>query len=35
MHASMRTGGDYDEIVNDLDQTRIILNYPLDLNFLN
>ena len=34
LHASMRTGGDYGAIANDLDQTRIILDYPLDLNFL-
>lgn len=34
MHASMRTGGDYGAIANDLDQTRIILDYPLDLSFL-
>lgn len=34
MFASMRTGGDYGAIANDLDQTRIILDYPLDLNFL-
>lgn len=34
MLASMRTGGDYGAIANDLDQTRIILDYPLDLSFL-
>lgn len=34
LHASMRTGGDYGAIANDLDQTRIILDYPLDLGFL-
>ena len=34
MLASMRTGGDYGAIANDLDQTRIILDYPLDLGFL-
>lgn len=34
LQASMRTGGDYGMIANDLDQTRIILDYPLDLSFL-
>lgn len=34
MLATMRTGGDYSAIANDLDQTRIILDYPLDLSLL-
>ncbi|WP_321848112.1 OprD family porin [Pseudomonas paraveronii] len=34
MYATMRTSGDYGAVANDLDQTRIILDYPLDLSFL-